>query len=297
MSDVKYSSFRLFGRNIQASKVYNHDYNDNLCDYESINSNNNNSKQDENRANNYEKTSRDEQRNRSQSTVTEDTKTALNAKDVSDGTSSTKSTNQKDQKSLKKPDKILPCARCNSIATKFCYFNNYNVNQPRHFCKDCQRYWTAGGTMRNVPVGAGRRKNKNSNNSIFSENEVHFQGPYTWNPMAWQSRFPMQFPNCSSSRKNYRDSDVIEATNDEMKSGYGRVVRAKTMKFDDPVEVANSSIGNTLTVKNNNRHVGINPITKTQTRSFGIPQQQYNGNGIHDSRNNPAAYSRSLLFQ
>ncbi|KAL2335131.1 hypothetical protein Fmac_016344 [Flemingia macrophylla] len=63
-------------------------------------------------------------------------------------------------KILKKPDKILHCPRCNSLDTKFCYFNNYNVNQPRHFCKNCQRYWTAGGTMRNVPVGAGRRKNK-----------------------------------------------------------------------------------------------------------------------------------------
>ncbi|KAG6475214.1 cyclic dof factor 1-like [Zingiber officinale] len=62
---------------------------------------------------------------------------------------------------LKKPDKILPCPRCRSMDTKFCYYNNYNVNQPRHFCKNCQRYWTAGGTMRNVPVGAGRRKNKN----------------------------------------------------------------------------------------------------------------------------------------
>ncbi|KAL8218783.1 hypothetical protein R6Q57_022156 [Mikania cordata] len=59
-----------------------------------------------------------------------------------------------------KPDEILPCPRCNSMDTKFCYFNNYNVNQPRHFCKNCQRYWTAGGTMRNTPVGSGRRKNK-----------------------------------------------------------------------------------------------------------------------------------------
>ncbi|OWM65291.1 cyclic dof factor 3-like [Punica granatum] len=66
------------------------------------------------------------------------------------------------QKAPKKPDKILPCPRCNSMDTKFCYYNNYNVNQPRHFCKACQRYWTAGGTMRNVPVGAGRRKNKSS---------------------------------------------------------------------------------------------------------------------------------------
>ncbi|KAE9620014.1 hypothetical protein Lal_00040262 [Lupinus albus] len=66
------------------------------------------------------------------------------------------------EKTLKKPDQILPCPRCNSTDTKFCYFNNYNANQPRHFCKNCQRYWTAGGSMRNVPVGAGRRRNKNS---------------------------------------------------------------------------------------------------------------------------------------
>ncbi|CBI31946.3 unnamed protein product, partial [Vitis vinifera] len=71
------------------------------------------------------------------------------------------------EKTLKKPDKILPCPRCNSMDTKFCYYNNYNVNQPRHFCKNCQRYWTAGGTMRNVPVGAGRRKNKNSSASQY----------------------------------------------------------------------------------------------------------------------------------
>ncbi|KAF7037836.1 hypothetical protein CFC21_048122 [Triticum aestivum] len=54
----------------------------------------------------------------------------------------------------------LPCPRCRSRETKFCYFNNYNVNQPRHFCKACHRYWTAGGALRNVPIGAGRRKNR-----------------------------------------------------------------------------------------------------------------------------------------
>ncbi|XP_015956917.1 cyclic dof factor 3 [Arachis duranensis] len=73
------------------------------------------------------------------------------------------------EKTPKKPDKILPCPRCNSMDTKFCYYNNYNVNQPRHFCKNCQRYWTAGGTMRNVPVGAGRRKNKNSAASHYRQ--------------------------------------------------------------------------------------------------------------------------------
>ncbi|CAI7745327.1 unnamed protein product [Closterium sp. NIES-54] len=54
----------------------------------------------------------------------------------------------------------LACPRCSSRATKFCYYNNYNVNQPRHFCRACHRYWTAGGCLRNVRVGSGRRKGK-----------------------------------------------------------------------------------------------------------------------------------------
>lgn len=62
-----------------------------------------------------------------------------------------------------RPSEPLACPRCKSNDTKFCYYNNYNVRQPRHFCRSCQRYWTAGGTLRNVPVGAGRRKNKSSN--------------------------------------------------------------------------------------------------------------------------------------
>ncbi|KAL3643447.1 hypothetical protein CASFOL_014262 [Castilleja foliolosa] len=54
----------------------------------------------------------------------------------------------------------LQCPRCNSSNTKFCYYNNYSLSQPRHFCKACKRYWTRGGTLRNVPVGGGCRKNK-----------------------------------------------------------------------------------------------------------------------------------------
>lgn len=53
----------------------------------------------------------------------------------------------------------LKCPRCSSTNTKFCYYNNYNKSQPRHFCKSCKRHWTKGGTLRNVPVGGGR-KNK-----------------------------------------------------------------------------------------------------------------------------------------
>ncbi|XP_024401091.1 uncharacterized protein [Physcomitrium patens] len=56
------------------------------------------------------------------------------------------------------PVKDLPCPRCQSMNTKFCYYNNYSTSQPRHYCHDCQRYWTVGGTLRNVPPGGSCRK-------------------------------------------------------------------------------------------------------------------------------------------
>ncbi|KAL0365948.1 UNVERIFIED_CONTAM: Dof zinc finger protein DOF3.5 [Sesamum radiatum] len=52
------------------------------------------------------------------------------------------------------------CPRCASSNTKFCYYNNYSLSQPRYFCKDCRRYWTQGGSLINVPVGGGCRKNR-----------------------------------------------------------------------------------------------------------------------------------------
>ncbi|XP_057781727.1 dof zinc finger protein DOF2.1-like [Salvia miltiorrhiza] len=68
----------------------------------------------------------------------------------------------------KKPrpaEQSLKCPRCDSSNTKFCYYNNYSLSQPRYFCKSCRRYWTKGGTLRNVPVGGGCRKNKRSSSS------------------------------------------------------------------------------------------------------------------------------------
>ncbi|CAH9075000.1 unnamed protein product [Cuscuta epithymum] len=63
------------------------------------------------------------------------------------------------------PEAGLKCPRCESTHTKFCYFNNYSLTQPRHFCKTCRRYWTRGGALRNVPVGGGCRRNKRSKNN------------------------------------------------------------------------------------------------------------------------------------
>ncbi|KAK6804683.1 hypothetical protein RDI58_002467 [Solanum bulbocastanum] len=66
-------------------------------------------------------------------------------------------------------DGAINCPRCDSLNTKVCYYNNYSLTQPRYFCKTCRRYWTEGGTLRNVPVGGGSRKNKRLSSSYSSQ--------------------------------------------------------------------------------------------------------------------------------
>ncbi|TQD71607.1 hypothetical protein C1H46_042858 [Malus baccata] len=80
----------------------------------------------------------------------------------------------------------LKCPRCESSNTKFCYYNNYNLSQPRHFCKDYKRYWTKGGAQRNIPVDGEKRKNmkkssssasKRSSSSLSSSSAAAAQNP------------------------------------------------------------------------------------------------------------------------
>ncbi|KAL8535572.1 hypothetical protein ACS0TY_011268 [Phlomoides rotata] len=68
----------------------------------------------------------------------------------------------KERKVRPQKEQAINCPRCNSTNTKFCYYNNYSLTQPRYFCKTCRRYWTEGGSLRNIPVGGGSRKNKRS---------------------------------------------------------------------------------------------------------------------------------------
>ncbi|XP_007051497.2 PREDICTED: dof zinc finger protein DOF2.5 isoform X2 [Theobroma cacao] len=76
-----------------------------------------------------------------------------------------------------RPPEQLNCPRCNSTNTKFCYYNNYSLTQPRYFCKTCRRYWTEGGSLRNVPVGGGSRKNKRSTISSSSASSASAKVP------------------------------------------------------------------------------------------------------------------------
>ncbi|KAF2580052.1 hypothetical protein F2Q68_00004151 [Brassica cretica] len=185
-------------------------------------------------------------------------------------------------KTLRKPTKIIPCPRCNSMETKFCYYNNYNVNQPRHFCKACQRYWTSGGTMRSVPVGAGRRKNKNNSSSSlhnyqhatisetngpvlsFTHGDVQkvsnnyrlmHSWPYMWNPGFYPVYPYWNVPMLSSSPNSSPNSTLGKHSRDEdetikPKHRNWSVLVPKTLRVDDPNEAAKSSIWATLGIKN-----------------------------------------------
>ncbi|KAL9225946.1 hypothetical protein vseg_001817 [Gypsophila vaccaria] len=371
MSSIKDPSLRLFGKIIQLkskdksldlnfdeeTRDYSDDYDDNNCHNECTSSNDNLDK-GENRGQHFEETLHEESRDNEKIRNLTATEHATHAfidnectsqdshnKDDSDRTSSTK---RNAQKPLKKPDKILPCPRCNSMCTKFCYYNNYNINQPRHFCKDCQRYWTAGGTMRNVPVGAGRRKSKSSvacqrrhllvpsttdmipassyyNSYGFVHENVNVVSPlFLQNdrefvrapcfrgllgvPVSCSDRSSMS-SSSSTSRKHSRDGgamfnlghsdrinrDVIRDNN----SANGRVVIPRILNVDDPIEASNSSIWNTLHLKNNHRVS--NPTAKGGF--FGGSQKinsSSNSSGEPSSmvlELNPAAFSRSLSFQ
>ena len=76
-----------------------------------------------------------------------------------------------ERKARPQKEQALNCPRCNSTNTKFCYYNNYSLTQPRFFCKTCRRYWTEGGSLRNIPVGGGSRKNKRSASSSSSSSK------------------------------------------------------------------------------------------------------------------------------
>ncbi|KAK6786169.1 hypothetical protein RDI58_014694 [Solanum bulbocastanum] len=77
-------------------------------------------------------------------------------------------TKPQQEKKPRPQDEVQKCPRCDSGNTKFCYYNNYSLTQPRYFCKSCRRYWTKGGTLRNIPVGGGCRKKQRSSSKRSS---------------------------------------------------------------------------------------------------------------------------------
>ncbi|WOL00367.1 dof zinc finger protein DOF5.6 [Canna indica] len=115
-------------------------------------------------------------------------------------------------------EQALKCPRCDSTHTKFCYYNNYSLSQPRYFCKTCRRYWTKGGTLRNVPVGGGCRKNKQQRAGSKKAAEPHYVQPafaglqlqpqYNLASFMDVPRVDLNFMDCKYSSVLERSSDA-----------------------------------------------------------------------------------------
>ncbi|KAG5035617.1 hypothetical protein JHK87_010527 [Glycine soja] len=132
-------------------------------------------------------------------------------------------------------DQALKCPRCDSTHTKFCYYNNYSLSQPRYFCKTCRRYWTKGGTLRNIPVGGGCRKNKkvsakksNDHQLVNNNNISQTRPPHHHHPKDLQlSSFPdVQFSHLSNLLGTNANPSFMEG-----KYGIGMIENPRPIDF------------------------------------------------------------------
>ncbi|XP_021726475.1 dof zinc finger protein DOF5.4-like [Chenopodium quinoa] len=108
----------------------------------------------------------------------------------------------------------LTCPRCHSTNTKFCYYSNYSLSQPRQYCKDCKRHWTQGGTLRDVPVGGKRRQSKRSRvesvavSATNTASTSHQQQPLSIIPLSLVVPPTVVFRNNGNMRHFRRQNDV-----------------------------------------------------------------------------------------
>lgn len=165
----------------------------------------------------------------------------------------------------------LKCPRCDSINTKFCYYNNYNKLQPRHFCKACKRHWTKGGTLRNVPVGGGRKnkRSKSRSNSISrpkSQVQVGIQiHPQSQNQNDTINSFTAKSLGNSGSFLGLTQPAVPQNeglqfsfsnlsnfdTNPCFESSIGYKYESKLEDMEDPGVMGNSTISSSINVDEN----------------------------------------------
>ncbi|KAJ4829175.1 hypothetical protein Tsubulata_007038 [Turnera subulata] len=182
-------------------------------------------------------------------------------------------------------DHALNCPRCNSTNTKFCYYNNYSLNQPRYFCKTCRRYWTEGGSLRNVPVGGGSRKNKRSPSSTSS--------PSSSKKLNTGDPNPHVFPHSASQNPKIHERQDLNLAFPPSAEEYGNMSKFVEVPFISSHEskghllnpssssVASQHISAMELLKNGMASKGLNtfiPITASESNtifSTGFPLQEF----------------------
>ena len=202
--------------------------------------------------------------------------TSVKINNNSSGSSDHKVSNSMMPKS-KKPDykhKVIPCPRCNSLETKFFYYNNYNVNQPQHFCKNCRKYWIAGGNLRNVPIGAIQRKNKHNTNANIN-NHINTHG----HAQSIKSCFPIPIPAIESAFKSSILSFGLQNYNNTFSASGTQVLyniskpswrsTASTSDIGQMEITQDSKSNETLLGTDGNWKINMNANAKTSTTSSG----------------------------
>ncbi|XP_060218381.1 dof zinc finger protein DOF2.5-like [Lycium barbarum] len=149
-------------------------------------------------------------------------------------------------------DGAVNCPRCNSTNTKFCYYNNYSLTQPRYFCKTCRRYWTEGGTLRNVPVGGGSRKNKRPSSQ----------------------KLPDLNPNLSHVQDHHQNANkiIVGSTSQDLSLGFQTVPHDHQMFHGVSQFLGLSKMDGS---NNGNNHLGSTPISALELLRTGIASRGF----------------------
>ncbi|KAL3618635.1 hypothetical protein CASFOL_037717 [Castilleja foliolosa] len=196
----------------------------------------------------------------------------------------------------------IKCPRCDSSNTKFCYYNNYSLSQPRYFCKSCRRYWTKGGTLRNVPVGGGCRRNKRSSSSSSSSSSKRSQDnpipsplPSLTNPLQSYDSNDLSLAIARLQKQSTISGQLLGLDDHEHFSIWGNPTMAhhylgmNVSSFDglrsngfleNPSSLYYAGMGN-----GNNMEVGNGGMGMSGTQEMGIPFENFSGSVKQEGRN------------
>ncbi|EOA16932.1 hypothetical protein CARUB_v10005156mg [Capsella rubella] len=191
-----------------------------------------------------------------------------------------------ERKARPEKDQAVNCPRCNSTNTKFCYYNNYSLTQPRYFCKGCRRYWTEGGSLRNIPVGGGSRKNKRSHSSsISSSSDLGNNHSVSTQPATKKHLSDHHHHLMSMSQQQGltgQNPKFLEATQQDLNLGFPPHGMIRTNFTDLIHNIGNSSSNNKSS--NNNNPLLVSSCSAMSTSSLDlIRNSSNNGNSSNSS--------------
>ncbi|KAM1736642.1 hypothetical protein FF1_014936 [Malus domestica] len=164
--------------------------------------------------------------------------------------------NNLERKARPQKEQALNCPRCNSTNTKFCYYNNYSLTQPRYFCKTCRRYWTEGGSLRNIPVGGGSRKNKRSSSLNNS--------PSTTSNNSSSSSASKRLPDLIHQNPKINQSQDLNLTFPSTNQDFRTIISDHLLNHHHQ-QFPNNNINNENTNKQQNHISSSSPTSTTTT--------------------------------